>query len=93
VLRQYGWMARKIVIVSGRVQGVGFRWATLEEAERLGLSGSVRNENDGTVRVEIEGDDLAPMLAWLGRGPRYAEVTALDVTDAPETGIAGFRVG
>ena len=86
-------MARKVVIVSGRVQGVGFRWATLEEAERRGLSGSVRNEPDGTVRVEIEGDDLDPMLDWLRSGPRYAEVTALDVSDAPETGIAGFRVG
>ena len=86
-------MARKIVIVSGRVQGVGFRWATLEQAERLGISGSVRNEGDGTVRVEIEGAELAPMLEWLRTGPRYAEVTALDVRDAPETGIAGFRVG
>jgi len=86
-------MARKIVIVSGRVQGVGFRWATLEEAERQGLAGSVRNESDGTVRVEIEGPDLAAMLEWLRHGPRYAEVAALDVSDAPETGVAGFRVG
>ena len=86
-------MARTLVIVSGRVQGVGFRWATLEEAERLGLGGSVRNEPDGTVRVEVEGERSPELLEWLRHGPPFAEVENLEVRDIPETGEQGFRVG
>ena len=49
-------MTRRIhVIVHGRVQGVGFRWATGAEARRLGLDGWVRNRDDGTVEAEIQG--------------------------------------
>jgi len=86
-------MARTLVIVSGRVQGVGFRWATLEEAERLALSGSVRNELDGTVRVEIEGERADELIEWLRHGPRFAEVANIELRDIPETGESGFKVG
>jgi acylphosphatase len=86
-------MARTLVIVSGRVQGVGFRWATLERAEHLGLSGSVRNESDGTVRVEIEGARSDELVEWLRIGPPYAEVDTLEVRELPETGESGFKVG
>jgi len=86
-------MARTLIIVSGRVQGVGFRWATLEEAERLGLGGSVRNEPDGTVRVEVEGERSDELLEWLHHGPAYARVENLDMREIPATGEQGFRVG
>jgi acylphosphatase len=86
-------MARTRVVVTGRVQGVGFRWATLEEAERLGLSGSVRNEPDGTVRVEVEGDRSSELLEWLRHGPPHARVENIELRDIPETGESGFRVG
>ena len=86
-------MARTLVIVTGRVQGVGFRWGTLEEAERLGVSGSVRNETDGTVRVEVEGDRSDELIEWLRHGPRYAKVENIELRDIPETGEAGFKVG
>ena len=82
-----------LAIVSGHVQGVGFRWATLEQAERLGLSGSVRNEADGTVRVEIEGERADELLAWLYSGPPHAEVETVAVTRVPATGKDGFMVG
>jgi len=86
-------MARTLVIVTGRVQGVGFRWGTLEEAERLGLSGSVRNETDGSVRVEVEGDRSDELIEWLRHGPPFAEVDTIELRDIPETGESGFKVG
>lgn len=70
-------------IVSGRVQGVGFRWSCMEEGERLGLVGEVRNLDDGDVEVFAQGpaDDVARMIAWLYHGPRWANVASVHVTD------------
>jgi acylphosphatase len=67
--------------VSGRVQGVGFRWSAVSEARRLGLRGRVRNAADGSVEVEAEGaaGSLADFLAWLRRGPPGAWVTGVEV--------------
>lgn len=77
------YMIRKRVIVHGRVQGVGFRWSTQAEAERLGVAGYARNLPDGTVQAELEGpeDSVRRMLDWLHHGPRHARVESLDVTD------------
>ena len=57
--------------ISGRVQGVGFRYACRNEALRLGLSGWVRNTREGAVEVQAEGrkDRLEALLAWIHRGP------------------------
>jgi acylphosphatase len=63
--------------VSGRVQGVGFRHACYVEARRLGLWGWVRNSPAGDVELWVEGpseEALDAMLAWLHRGPPYAQV-------------------
>ncbi len=67
--------------VTGRVQGVGFRWSAVNEARRLGLRGRVRNAADGSVEVEAEGDAgaLAEFFAWLRRGPSGAWVTGVEV--------------
>jgi len=81
------------VLVSGRVQGVGFRWHTRAQAEALGLAGWVRNLPDGRVEAWIEGDEreIEAMLAWLARGPTAAHVRGIEaVVRAPE-GHAGFR--
>ncbi len=74
--------------VGGRVQGVGFRQATREEADRLELDGWVRNLDDGRVEVVWEGEeDRAKALErWLGRGPRHAEVSAVEVEQMPLRG-------
>ena len=58
--------------VEGRVQGVGFRYFTLEQANKLGLTGWVRNRWNGTVEVVAEGTraDLERLLETLRRGPR-----------------------
>jgi len=68
------------VRVTGRVQGVGFRAATVRQAHLLGITGWVRNAPDGSVEVLIQGDAerVDQMLSWLHRGPpaaRVAEVT------------------
>ena len=62
--------------VRGSVQGVGFRWAARDEADRLGIVGVVRNRDDGTVEVDAQGDEevIAEFRAWLEHGPRWAEV-------------------
>ncbi|MFP4510617.1 MAG: acylphosphatase [Spirochaetota bacterium] len=67
--------------IHGRVQGVGFRYSTRQKAEELGITGWVRNEFDGTVLVEAEGDDAAmsSFLSWLNDGPPPARVESVDV--------------
>jgi acylphosphatase len=72
--------------VTGRVQGVGFRWFVKEEARRLELRGWVRNEPDGDVLLEACGDfdALEELEALVRMGPPGAEVTRL-VHEAPDT--------
>jgi len=75
-------------IISGRVQGVGFRWHILRSAQRLGLSGTVRNLVDGRVEVEAEGEEeaLAELLDLARKGPSFSRVTNVSVEEAPYTG-------
>ncbi len=79
---------RAAAVVSGRVQGVGFRDATAREARGAGLGGWVRNRDDGAVEVELEGpsDAVERVLAWLSRGPRGARVADVAVNDRTPTG-------
>lgn len=82
-------VARRFVI-SGRVQGVGFRWFTQDTASREGVVGWVRNLPDGRVEALIEGDDEAVTRVEraLRAGPRGARVDEVFV-DAEEPG--GYR--
>lgn len=85
---------RKVVRVTGRVQGVGFRMATADQADRLGVAGTVRNLLDGTVEAAIEGteQDVEAMVAWLRTGPSSARVDGVDVRREAPQGPEGFRV-
>ena len=76
----------KRYIVSGRVQGVGFRWFVEREARALGLSGWVRNNPDGNVEVLASGteDQLAKLKEKLQQGPRAARVDEVTEQDAAE---------
>lgn len=87
-------MIRKHVIVHGSVQGVGFRYWTRAEADRLGVTGWVRNRLDGTVEAEIEGAESAvtALETWLSHGPSMASVTGLDSTVIEVRGDSGFAV-
>lgn len=77
----------KHLTISGRVQGVGFRYSMSAEAERLGIAGWVRNRRDGTVEAMVDGapDALAAILAWARSGPRGARVTDVRVTEVEES--------
>lgn len=81
-------MIRVRVVVSGRVQGVGFRWFVRQEARRLGVAGWVRNREDGTVELETAGDDPAVerLLAHVRVGPDAADVRDVVISDAEGAG-------
>jgi acylphosphatase len=81
--------------VSGRVQGVAFRWTTQRRAEQLGLVGWVRNLSDGRVESWIQGspDAVDEMLAWLATGPPPARVDDRDVRSVDvEDSLEGFSI-
>jgi acylphosphatase len=71
----------KYLRVHGLVQGVGFRAAMAQEAQRLQLTGWVRNRTDGSVEAVVQGASGAveKMLAWVKRGPTTARVERLEV--------------
>lgn len=82
------------MLVSGRVQGVGFRWAIEREAERLGVNGWVRNLSDGRVEARFEGAGEAVDAAagFCRRGPDTAAVESVQVSEVEPEGAASFRV-
>jgi acylphosphatase len=81
---------RRRILVDGRVQGVGYRYATVREARRLGLRGFARNLPDGRVEVVAEGppEDVNRLAAWCRQGPPAADVTAIEQTDLDPGGGA-----
>jgi acylphosphatase len=83
---------RVVAVVSGHVQGVGYRWFVRELATAAGLSGSATNLPDGRVEVVVEGpeDDVASLVAALD-GPRApGSVSRVDRRSAPVQGSTGF---
>jgi acylphosphatase len=83
-------MAKRMVI-SGGVQGVGFRFAMVAEAARLGVTGWVRNRRDGTVEAVVDGDaaSVAALIQWARHGPPGARVASLSVDETDGT-FVGF---
>lgn len=80
--------------ITGRVQGVFYRASARDEAVRLGVSGFVRNEPDGSVYAEAEGDpdSLERFEDWCRRGPPRARVEGIEKRIGPLRGYAGFKV-
>lgn len=80
--------------VSGKVQGVFYRATTKAVADELGLKGFVRNEGDGSVYIEVEGEEsvLEKFVTWCKQGPRMAVVDRLDVAEVTWTGFQNFDV-
>lgn len=87
-------MKRVRVVVSGVVQGVGYRYTMLMVARTAGVAGWVRNRHDGTVEAEVEGtvEQVDEVLAWMAEGPPGARVSSATVTDASPSGARGFEV-
>ena len=87
--------ARAHVIVSGRVQGVSFRYYTMQEAQSQGIVGWVRNLWDGRVEAVLEGEKTAVdnMLSWIQHGPPTARVDDVQVTPGEPSGeFDSFRI-
>ena len=84
---------RRHFILSGRVQGVGFRWRASQIGEMLGLTGWVRNLEDGSVEMEAEGDeaDIDRLLQML-QNDRYINITGMRARTVPEEGGYGFEI-
>lgn len=83
--------ATRHLVITGRVQGVGYRHAMVRRASALGVAGWVRNRTDGSVEAVVHGDAnaVAAMLAWARRGPRNARVDGIEVGPA-EGEFSGF---
>jgi acylphosphatase len=77
-----GDVKRVRIVVRGRVQGVGFRYATVNEARRLGLAGWARNTPDGMVEIVAEGPAAAvqSLIDWCAHGPPSARVRDVQQT-------------
>jgi acylphosphatase len=89
-----GSTRRAHVVVSGMVQGVGYRYTMRVEALRAGVTGWVRNRGDGSVEAEVEGtpEQVDGVLTWMAGGPPGARVTDARVEDVAPLGDAGFEV-
>lgn len=86
---------RFVARVTGRVQGVGYRFFVRSLAHQLGVKGWVRNERDGSVRVVAEGPEetLHRLLSALRAGPSSADVRQVDVQwESPTGAFHGFDV-
>ncbi len=84
----------KRIQVTGKVQGVFFRKSTQQKALELGVKGWVRNELDGSVMAEIEGElsAIMAMEAWLKQGPPKAKVESVWEEEGEEQGYSDFLI-
>ena len=82
------------MVVHGQVQGVFYRDSCRHEARRLGVTGFVRNVDDGTVEAVFEGspDSVSTLLDWAQTGPMRAQVSRIDVTEEEPEGLTDFDV-
>ena len=83
-----------LITVTGRVQNVGFRYYTHKKALEYSVSGYVMNCPDGSVYIEAEADgpNLQTFLEWLRKGPSWARITEVMVTEAPLAEFALFEI-
>jgi acylphosphatase len=81
-------------LVQGRVQGVGYRYFVLRQAEALGVAGYARNREDGTVEVVAEAPEeaLRDFEARLREGPAFARVEGLERAAIAPRGDQGFHI-
>ena len=81
-------------LISGRVQGVGYRYNTQQKAAALGLTGWVRNLPDGRVEAAIEGNSaqVDNLVKWFQSGPPAAYVEAVNIEEEPLQNFEGFEI-
>ena len=73
-----------LIKVSGRVQGIGFRWCAYEQFVDLGLTGKAENSRDGSVEITVTGEEaaLAKLVEWCHVGPKGARVNRVETREA-----------
>ena len=88
-------VVRVVALVSGHVQGVGFRWSVRQAATARGLVGSATNLPDGRVEVVLEGptDDVRAVLAEATGPSAPGSVSGVETRDEPVRAVSGFTVG
>jgi len=82
------------ILITGRVQQVGFRFYTQQKALELAITGSVQNLPNGDVIVVAFGleNNMLSFINWLHRGPSRAKVFGIDLQEIPFELVAGFRI-
>jgi acylphosphatase len=87
-------LIHKNIRISGRVQGVGFRYAARNMASLLGIQGTVRNLSNGDVYIEAEGVrvQMDEFIAWCREGPPRARVVKVEVVEGDMEGYAEFSL-
>ncbi len=80
--------------ITGKVQGVWYRSSFEKEAKELGINGFVRNEPDGSVYAEVEGDELLlkKLVDWCWQGPKMANVKQVFIEEGPISGFSTFDI-
>jgi acylphosphatase len=87
-------IVHKNIHVKGRVQGVGFRFACKKMAISLGIKGFVKNNYDGSVYIEAEGNELQVFhfIEWCQKGPQYANIEEVFVKEGDLKDFSHFEI-
>jgi acylphosphatase len=82
------------ISISGRVQGVGFRYSAVHKAQQLGIKGFVKNMYDGSVFIEAEADEISMdhFLIWCNKGPSFSRVEKVSTTEGTVKNYTSFTV-
>ncbi len=82
------------IVVTGRVQGVGYRYFTQRKAQYFHLAGIVRNQHDGSVFIHIEGESgqIMDFIASCRKGPVWARVDHLEIKDSSFLDVKSFQI-
>lgn len=80
--------------VFGKVQGVWYRASTKRKADELGLKGTVQNKSDGSVYIEVEGEEalVQQLIEWCKEGPEFAKVTKVEAIEIPAFDFSSFEI-
>jgi acylphosphatase len=82
------------LMIKGKVQGVFYRATARDEAEKLGLTGWIKNTQDGNVEAVVNGsrEHIDRYIAWCWKGPARAKVESVEVKDLQEERFDGFQI-
>ena len=85
---------QKKIFINGRVQGVAFRKYANQSAKKMGIAGFVKNQDDGSVYIEAEGqkEDLDLFIEWCHKGSPFSKVESVDIKDGAPYNYTSFDI-